>query len=410
MAFGFGGYLTNTGTDELYAFARTYAPGMGRFNESDPVRSFDPMMAMGLHRYVLGYGNSLKYVDPDGRIGYLSDLVDNFDQIDQDLRSKAAGSEGFGNLGYNAARGFMSAGSWLARGTNLASDVAAQSWPMSQFDATAGVADQASQNLSGAVDAIANPVQTTRALHERAVSSTTAMMEGNRGAYSDLFSVGFNLAAGAGAAKLMPKMGSAFRVAENPSGPAPRLELMEPEALNYGDLIQNRVRDNLGADIVEAEQKVLAKYADSTALRTHRNLDLTINERGMMSQERSQAKAAGWKRLDGSTWWPPYDGALPGTQRIVSLAPSSVNSLSLVDRFGVPAGRYVSPAGISLESRALSSVPAYAPSVYSVDSVISGVERAKVAPWFGQSGLGVQYHLPNTVQYYLDTQILREIQ
>ena len=73
MAFGFGGYLAQSGTDELYAFARTYAPGMGRFNESDPVRSFDPMMAMGLHRYSLGYGNSLKFVDPDGRIGIFMD-------------------------------------------------------------------------------------------------------------------------------------------------------------------------------------------------------------------------------------------------------------------------------------------------------------------------------------------------
>jgi Uncharacterized alpha/beta hydrolase domain (DUF2235) len=46
---------------------------MGRFNESDPLRSFDPMMGMGLHRYVLGYGNSLRYVDPDGRIGIFND-------------------------------------------------------------------------------------------------------------------------------------------------------------------------------------------------------------------------------------------------------------------------------------------------------------------------------------------------
>ena len=77
MAFGFGGYLAQSGTDELYAFARTYAPGMGRFNESDPVRSFNPMMAMGLHRYVLGYGNSLKYVDPDGRYGVFFDGTGN---------------------------------------------------------------------------------------------------------------------------------------------------------------------------------------------------------------------------------------------------------------------------------------------------------------------------------------------
>lgn len=67
LAFGFGGYLTQNGTDELYAFARTYSPGTGRFNEIDPVNAFDAQMPMGPHRYVMGYGNPLVYVDPDGR-------------------------------------------------------------------------------------------------------------------------------------------------------------------------------------------------------------------------------------------------------------------------------------------------------------------------------------------------------
>ena len=67
LSFGYGGYLIQPQTDELYAFARTYSPGLGRFNEVDPVRGWDPMMAIGAHRYTLGYGNSLKFVDPDGR-------------------------------------------------------------------------------------------------------------------------------------------------------------------------------------------------------------------------------------------------------------------------------------------------------------------------------------------------------
>lgn len=139
--------------------------------------------------------------------------------------------------------------------------------------------------------------------------------------------------------------------------------------------------------------------------RTYRELDLTINERGLLAQERSLAEAAGWKRPDGTIWWPPYDGALPGTTKIIDLNPGS-GAPNLVDRFGRTSGSYVSPAGLSLESRALSSTPTSAPSVYSIDGTITGVERATIAPWFGQKGLGVQYKFPDTVQFYLDKLLL----
>jgi len=154
---------------------------------------------------------------------------------------------------------------------------------------------------------------------------------------------------------------------------------------------------------VASERQVLAKFAENNANRTYRDIDLTINERSLLAQERRLAEEASWKRPDGSTWWPPYDGALPGTTKIIELNPGSGGALNLVDRFGRTSGSYVSPAGLSLESRALSSTPIIAPSVYSIDATITGVERATIAPWFGQKGLGVQYKLPDTVQYYLDT-------
>ena len=159
------------------------------------------------------------------------------------------------------------------------------------------------------------------------------------------------------------------------------------------------VAANTGA----SETQVFAKFAENAANRTYRSLDLAINERGLLAQERSLAEAAGWKRADGSTWWPPYEGSIPGTQRVISLEPGGAGSVNLVDRYGRTAGTYVSPAGLSLESRSLSYAPASPPSMYSVDAVIGGVERSTIAPWFGQKGLGVQYKLPNSVQYYLDT-------
>ncbi|MDS4071740.1 MAG: glycohydrolase toxin TNT-related protein [Defluviicoccus sp.] len=159
---------------------------------------------------------------------------------------------------------------------------------------------------------------------------------------------------------------------------------------------------------VASETKLLAKFAANSATRIYRNLDLTINERGLLSQERNLAEAAGWQHPDGSIWWPPYDGAIPGSQRMVSLEPSSTGSINLIDRYGRTSGTFVSPAGLSLGSRALNYTPTFPPSLYSVDGSIDGVVRSTIAPWFGQKGLGVQYKLPNSVQYYLDTLKLGE--
>nr|WP_240937589.1 TNT domain-containing protein [Chromobacterium haemolyticum] len=158
--------------------------------------------------------------------------------------------------------------------------------------------------------------------------------------------------------------------------------------------------------IIEAESLVYKEFSENSVNRTYRSLNLTINERALLTRERGLAEAAGWKRPDGSIWWPPYDGALPGTQRFISLESSGGGGVNLVDRFGRTTGSFVSPAGLPLESHALSSMPSFPPSVYSVNGSILGVERATIAPWFGQKGLGVQYKLPNSVQYYLDIEKL----
>lgn len=47
--------------------------------------------------------------------------------------------------------------------------------------------------------------------------------------------------------------------------------------------------------------------------------------------------------------------------------------------------------------------------VYEVLKPIENVASSKIAPWFGELGLGTQYELPNSVQSYLDSEHLREI-
>jgi RHS repeat-associated protein len=70
---GFTGYLRDPATDQLYAQARQYQPGVGRFTSVDPWTG-DPLSPISLNQYLYGYGNPGVYFDPDGRCGILSSL------------------------------------------------------------------------------------------------------------------------------------------------------------------------------------------------------------------------------------------------------------------------------------------------------------------------------------------------
>ena len=74
----------------------------------------------------------------------------------------------------------------------------------------------------------------------------------------------------------------------------------------------------------------------------------------------------------------------------------------MVDRFGGVRGYYVSPVGVPLESRALSTVPTMPANTYILRKPIEGVESSFVAPWFGQKGLGRQYKLPNNLEQVIN--------
>ncbi len=103
--------------------------------------------------------------------------------------------------------------------------------------------------------------------------------------------------------------------------------------------------------------------------------------------EYAQARAAGWKRPDGSTWWPPENGAVPGSQQVTTLPKGTQ-----LDRYGGESGGYLSPRGASFESRAMPGVPSTSPNNYVVNRPLS-VEQARIAPWFEQPGGGTQYRL-----------------
>lgn len=47
--------------------------------------------------------------------------------------------------------------------------------------------------------------------------------------------------------------------------------------------------------------------------------------------------------------------------------------------------------------------------IYEVIKPISKVHESKIAPWFGEMGMGTQYQLEKSVQSYIDSGHLKEM-
>jgi RHS repeat-associated protein len=200
----------------FYAKARYYGAGRGAFLSVDPWDG-DPTSPVSLNKYLYGYANPGVFIDPDGRIGFLTDLRDRFDRTDAILRQNAIEAEGTaGLLGYSLLRGLAAAASAIPRVLNVASDAVAQALPGETFS---GVRADGAAEFGNVVDTgayvVANPGQVVKDIHGNAVQTTVALAEGDRGAASDAISflgqVGGGAAAGralgfgAGAAQNAPK-------------------------------------------------------------------------------------------------------------------------------------------------------------------------------------------------------------
>jgi len=92
--------------------------------------------------------------------------------------------------------------------------------------------------------------------------------------------------------------------------------------------------------------------------------------------------------------WPPNYG-FKGPINEITLAQGTI-----VDRYGAPTGRFVSPIGIPFYQRSLPHMmETY--TVYVVLKHIEGVEVGHAVGWFGWVGCGMQYRLPKSVEKLL---------
>ncbi|WP_186454362.1 TNT domain-containing protein [Candidatus Pantoea soli] len=82
----------------------------------------------------------------------------------------------------------------------------------------------------------------------------------------------------------------------------------------------------------------------------------------------------------------------------------------IIFRYGYPGGTYTSPVGTPYSMCALpvaNNNKDY--TVYELLKPMTNVQKSKIAPWFGEIGLGTQYKLCQSVRKYVDSGHLKEI-
>ena len=102
----------------------------------------------------------------------------------------------------------------------------------------------------------------------------------------------------------------------------------------------------------------------------------------------------------------PNGGYVKGTQ----VNGQTLNTGTIFDRYGNAMGRYASPKGTSYSERSLPYIEnqnAY--HQYKVLKAIKGVSSGEIASAFNQSGGGIQYELPYSINYLMNNKYIEEI-
>ena len=107
---------------------------------------------------------------------------------------------------------------------------------------------------------------------------------------------------------------------------------------------------------------------------------------------------------DGSPIWPPNKGFDGNPTKI------TLESGTLIDRYGYDGGTFVSPKGVPYTERSLPLGTDKKP--YTVFEVVKPIEvqAGKIAPWFGEKGGGIQYEFSQKISELLEQGILRKVQ
>ncbi|MBX8528743.1 glycohydrolase toxin TNT-related protein [Pseudomonas cichorii] len=159
------------------------------------------------------------------------------------------------------------------------------------------------------------------------------------------------------------------------------------KVLNFGEL---------GNDVpIAISDDVPIAISDAAILRARVKLNILISRAGNEASAFRDFVSVEGRLQEQLFIWPPNRGRV-GPVEVIELQPGFV-----MDRFGFPSGRYLSPQGTPFSDRALpSAYQSTQPySMYLVVKPIPNVVQSRVLPWFGQRGMGVQLELPGGVNY-----------
>ena len=109
-------------------------------------------------------------------------------------------------------------------------------------------------------------------------------------------------------------------------------------------------------------------------------------------------------QLTGDVIYHPDYGFLNGNYNIDAL-----NIGAIIDRYGSESGNYLSPIGTSYEARALPPFMENAKYTQYEVVVPFDAKQGYTAPWFGQEGLGIQYHTDYSVSDLLKLEWIKEL-
>ena len=137
----------------------------------------------------------------------------------------------------------------------------------------------------------------------------------------------------------------------------------------------------------------------------------TENSQGTIDLSRDELIVSNSKFLDVNgniDWdtWAPNGGRVPGSVQEGHI----LDVGDIIDRYGNPYGKYVSPVGVTYEQRALPYIKN--PNAYHRYEVIKPIDNvivSQIAEAFEQVGGGVQYELPSTINKLIKDEFLREI-
>ncbi|MBL0164400.1 MAG: glycohydrolase toxin TNT-related protein [Xanthomonadales bacterium] len=403
---GFTGYQKDEESGLYYAKARYYDPTVARFTTEDP-EAGKAEMPPSLHRYLYAYANPTVYVDPTGRIQELVNGANALSDFNQYLRglAKEQSNDRLGNsisAGVGIGRGFVGLTEGALRTVNAGANLGVLA-----IDA---VDKRTNKNYRGnelADESFREIMLTGRAIgefdrylqddgifksYDNAVNVASLAYEGRNAEISDVFSALTTVSA--------PTRAGTLDVSVGANG---ALGTVRSAAAKARDQVRSFAEGRVTATVVEgsANQPAVRPARESSV--ADQTLEIRKRVQANVAQTRAGNAASDFDKFvksEGRLYeqleiWPPNSGRV-GPVQVLDLQPGAI-----IDRFGLPHGRFLSPQGTPFSARALPSAyeakKAYF--MYEVIQPIPSVTQSRALPWFGQRGMGVQYELPRGINY-----------